>query len=609
MPSLGFDLFQQPFLLHQKGVPVCRWDVLPTESNEEDVMSTAGDTAAVMVKSGNLIPKHGQLMVVIGAKSLDVVPAACLRPEPPALVEYALDDLLWHGLAPQGIGVGVCRIKQAQRSLGGGLASWIDASMRSGVFIQGKHEPQVAAVAWPIRVLVSEISPCKPDQAENRNDDKDNQSLDQLHQATPGAIPDFNLAKTLRNPPPPHHGRDLAGSSSVCRIEGRPIRLHLFGRSGTPTFVTDMNARQQIVRQLPVKELWTDAGRMNAQRVRSLCPDDVRMDKLVQRFGYCPLVVAEPCQPLHWVDCCEQSMFWQLEVSSHLETEEAASEGTFPNSYCYVASEWSTPNDGSSFKKKGTVILLERYDRAASSDCGEMPVNPATSRSAFDAGEALRESDREFYLGLYRYAVRRYQPIIEERTGVTLGEVQVKSIEEFHGDVLKRIESQMRTRLFRFLGMRGFTPSALASGVSRLIGDNHPWHPASYYNQAIYVGFTSGMRIHENIVIKATVHELAHRLWEKLGGRFPPGGWHRSKALFHFKRATEGYASYAERIWFADSYPLDLRKRIAKHRGSGTSVYDQGMRAVAKAVETHGEQILLKLPTKWSRYLDFRDLP
>ncbi len=37
----------------------------------------------------------------------------------------------------------------------------------------------------------------------------------------------------------------------------------------------------------------------------------------------------------------------------------------------------------------------------------------------------LTDADRDFFVGLYRNAVRLYQPRIEKRTGVSLGKIDV----------------------------------------------------------------------------------------------------------------------------------------------------------------------------------------
>jgi hypothetical protein len=65
--------------------------------------------------------------------------------------------------------------------------------------------------------------------------------------------------------------------------------------------------------------------------------------------------------------------------------------------------------------------------------------------------------------------------------------------------------------------------------------------------------------------------------------------------------AVEGYATYAERIWFRDSYPLWLRKRLASERLDEASVYTMGMRIMEKLVDKWGERILLKVPRDWQK--------
>jgi hypothetical protein len=67
--------------------------------------------------------------------------------------------------------------------------------------------------------------------------------------------------------------------------------------------------------------------------------------------------------------------------------------------------------------------------------------------------------------------------------------------------------------------------------------------------------------------------------------------------------AIEGYAVYADRIWFRDSYPLWLRKRLPLERLNEESLHIKGMRAIERLVDKWGEEILLKIPREWQNLL------
>jgi hypothetical protein len=215
---------------------------------------------------------------------------------------------------------------------------------------------------------------------------------------------------------------------------------------------------------------------------------------------------------------------------------------------------------------------------------------------------ALWNIDREFHLGLYRFAVRRYQPIIEKRAGVQLGSIEVKDIAELRNDIVATAEGRLHKGLIGLL-CRWRARRVLPLIANRIVGSIPPGSSAVYSFRSIYVAFAWGMRIHEDRVIQITVHELAHRLWEKLGGRFPGIGWHRDTQSRELKMAVEGFAEYADRIWFRDDYPPSLQKMLAADRLNEASVYTQGMRTVDEAVANFGPAILLRLPTQWKRLL------
>ncbi len=113
-----------------------------------------------------------------------------------------------------------------------------------------------------------------------------------------------------------------------------------------------------------------------------------------------------------------------------------------------------------------------------------------------------------------------------------------------------------------------------------------------------------GMMVHEEWILQGTVHELAHRLWEELGGRLSVRGrWRRQMRLAKHRLAAEGFAIYAERNWFRDAYPPPLRKRLATDHVDESDFYIKGLRAVEEVVSRLGPDVLLKLPRKWKKLM------
>ena len=219
-----------------------------------------------------------------------------------------------------------------------------------------------------------------------------------------------------------------------------------------------------------------------------------------------------------------------------------------------------------------------------------------------DIDSDLTEADGQFFLGLYRCAVNEYQPKIEKRTGVQLGEITVKEFRQVDVDKMQYLEGwkhSWTTRLFR--------RSAIKSRLNEwrdYLDSTHSERAdscmACYFRNAIYVSFSKGTRSHEYGLAFTAVHELTHVLWERIAERplFPrPKGTKSDRKKFWM--LVEGYATYAERIWFADMYPSGLRKQANNPRTMPDGVYCEGMNRVEELVKQNGQQVLLELPKRW----------
>jgi hypothetical protein len=128
-------------------------------------------------------------------------------------------------------------------------------------------------------------------------------------------------------------------------------------------------------------------------------------------------------------------------------------------------------------------------------------------------------------------------------------------------------------------------------------------HPASYYRNAIYISFAF-RGYHEEMVAECVVHELAHALWERLEGRPMDEKWlgpHKlvPADLERFTLLSEGYAVYAQCLWFRDLYPEFVRSNLTESRWNAKSICFRGYHVIRDLVQRVGPQILLEIPARW----------
>jgi hypothetical protein len=216
----------------------------------------------------------------------------------------------------------------------------------------------------------------------------------------------------------------------------------------------------------------------------------------------------------------------------------------------------------------------------------------------------LSNADKEFFLGVYQRAADFYQSRIEKRTGVLLGKIAVYDYAQLHKHKIDDLERRnpWPVRIFR----RMFLKRRLkhySQALAEKYADNAHKCSAAYYRNAIYVSFTD-KTAHEHAIAVTAVHELSHALWERIEGEPLDRNWSNAgdlaqAAMQKFRLLVEGYASYAERIWFLDLYPPSARDVLPHAQFDPASIHYQGMRMVQKLVEKHGTEILLEIPKRW----------
>ncbi len=215
------------------------------------------------------------------------------------------------------------------------------------------------------------------------------------------------------------------------------------------------------------------------------------------------------------------------------------------------------------------------------------------------AGTTPKKTETEFFLAVYRSAIDFYQPRIEKRTGVSLGKISVWDYGQLHCHVIRNLKR--RLGFIRALLHRRRIKS-YSEQIGMTCADRAHHCGASYYRNGIYVSFLSGTA-HEHAIAEITVHELSHALWEKIEGvpldENRRGAKRVSRPEYEkFVLLLEGYAMYAQTVWFRDLYPPSARNKVYA-RLNHESVYCRGCQRIEELVRDSGEQVLLEIPQRW----------
>jgi hypothetical protein len=112
-----------------------------------------------------------------------------------------------------------------------------------------------------------------------------------------------------------------------------------------------VDPKLRIVTKLPLSELWTDAGPIEAQQGPALGDDDIRA---LLAAGPLQFLEANVGFPLDWLPPASRFEFWKKQVRQRLVPPDAGvvKSWTYPEGYCYYANKW-TLADGA------VVVLLE----------------------------------------------------------------------------------------------------------------------------------------------------------------------------------------------------------------------------------------------------------
>lgn len=218
---------------------------------------------------------------------------------------------------------------------------------------------------------------------------------------------------------------------------------------------------------------------------------------------------------------------------------------------------------------------------------------------ADNSSTRVPKSAQAFLLSVYRLAVAYYQPKIEARTGVQLGPIDVWEHSKLRDHVIHEYKKSFG--FFRSVFFRRVIQNHCVA-LERMYEECSHNSFANYYKNAIYISFSSSSD-HEDWIAEVVVHELAHAVWEKLGG---PNYEQRSGLSppdrGRHELLSEGYATFAQLVWFSDIYPLHVKRDSRNIFRDPDSIYSRGLKRVRQLVSEHGTSILLELPRRWREF-------
>ena len=115
-----------------------------------------------------------------------------------------------------------------------------------------------------------------------------------------------------------------------------------------------MQGIHRVVTCLPLSKLWDEKATTATARQRYLSSEEL---KQLLRAGQVRFVVANVGAPLRWIPAGESHLFWKLEVRPHLveQPDRPFDIYSFPEGYCYVASEWRSAQEDQ------TTVVLELH--------------------------------------------------------------------------------------------------------------------------------------------------------------------------------------------------------------------------------------------------------
>lgn len=225
----------------------------------------------------------------------------------------------------------------------------------------------------------------------------------------------------------------------------------------------------------------------------------------------------------------------------------------------------------------------------------------------------MSRREKETRLNQVREIVDYFIPRIEEKSGVKIGEVQVKSMSRLPRDITPLImdwcdewvEKAQLSGVERVVGKAILKTTArpIITLFSMLKEDFTTMLTVAQLN-TIYVpfGFSSKMdyfwekKFPKEREYQIVAHELAHILWQAINPQDKLSA--NSTNLDNYQFWSEGFATFCEQEYFSDIF---LEGRTPE-KIDWSERYAKGREQVRKVLDIGGEQALLSIPLRWERW-------
>jgi hypothetical protein len=221
----------------------------------------------------------------------------------------------------------------------------------------------------------------------------------------------------------------------------------------------------------------------------------------------------------------------------------------------------------------------------------------------------LSKQFKEKHLDQIKARVANYQPKIEERTGINLGNIEVLDKREMSDELIREMigedflnEESLAKKLSIPPEIYYFPKYAIISPLIRVLNKIHYDKAVmGYCDSKIYVDLNKRLR-NQFLGLNPSadddydvVHELSHGLWEKLRDSSIQNDFEESKRELVW---NEGFASYCEYRYFKDLLPF---RGDSQEPQEGT-IYYEGFKKVEETLALNGKEILITLPKRWREF-------
>lgn len=215
----------------------------------------------------------------------------------------------------------------------------------------------------------------------------------------------------------------------------------------------------------------------------------------------------------------------------------------------------------------------------------------------------LTHSQKENYLKIILSKVSYYQPLIESRTNVKLGDIGIREFKFSVDD--QYYEWHQRNNLSHILMKPFYELKRMYAGDQTILATS----PKNSINNILYVPFGDATKSKiysqriagpNNLGIdESVVHELSHILFRRLEGRRMKKRC-KKELCESCAEWNEGFATYCEKVFFSDIYPTGYI--INQNLSEKPDIYQKGMNKIEKIIGIKGKSALLEIPKRWPEF-------